>query len=204
MPVFSEEQPELTSKMDVSFVMNLADSTSDQAISAEARRIMTQHKKEREKLEKLGNLVPIDTEMADIQEARLKSGAKPLPLRQKFAQSKTNHSLNCSPIFSASNALDQMVYVSDSPETTAESVHEYAATCVESTSSKPAKSRVSKSVGFGIVEQKELQTEYQAPSDTDIVKGPEETSIPVMSDLVGDLLNEIEQNHKTIINKNER
>ena len=86
--IFSEEQPELTSKMDASVVMSLADSTSDHSISAEARRIMTQHKKEREKLEKLGNLVPIETEISDIQEAQLRSAAKPLPLRTKLAQSK--------------------------------------------------------------------------------------------------------------------
>ena len=92
IPTFSEEQPELTSTMDASVVMNLADSTSDHTISAEARRVMTQHKKEREKLGKLGNLVPIDTEMSEIEAARLKSAAKPLPLRPKLAQSKCSKS----------------------------------------------------------------------------------------------------------------
>ena len=104
--------------------------------------------------------------------------------------------------------LDQLAQVLDSPEQeSARALAEYVAS---QPSDKPsesrkssfegAKSRVSKSVGFGIVEQKEMETEYQAPSDIEIVTSPDETSIALMTDL----LNEIEQNHETIINKKDR
>ena len=45
-----------------------------------------------------------------------------------------------------------------------------------------------------------METEYQAPSNIEIVTSPDETSIALMTDL----LNEIEENHETIINKKDR
>ena len=109
-------------------------SGSDEDLGAEAKRIRQKHLQERRKLKKLGTLIPIDTENDEVDAAASRSQANALPLRTKHGQSKSERKQINKVYYPLAEWL--------SASTTA--------TDIELDNETP---RISKSVGFGVVEQ---------------------------------------------------
>jgi len=152
---------------DTSVIDNLAlDSGTDDEMSIEAKRILRLKKLEREKLQKLGKLIPIDTENeADIIElATSNSEAYALPMRPKeeISNLTTLYNVDSRPSFISSRRSSVLCSSdADSPR--------------PSIISEDIRSRKSKVVGFGLVEETQfdqLPNEYEPviQSSVDIMK----------------------------------
>merc|ERR1719356_823261 len=151
---------------DTSVIDNLAlDSGTDDEMSIEAKRILRLKKLEREKLQKLGKLIPIDTENeADIIElATSNSEAYALPMRPKeeISNLTTLYNVDSRPSFVSS--LRSSVAYSDTDSSRPSII------------SDEIRSRKSKVVGFGLVEETQfdqLPNEYEPviQSSVDIMK----------------------------------
>merc|ERR1719447_2535402 len=152
---------------DTSVIDNLAtDSGTDDEMSIEAKRILRLKKLERDKLQKLGKLIPIDTENeADIIElATSNSEAYALPMRPKeeISNLTTLYNVDSRPSF-VSSMRSSVLYSSD------------AESSRPSIISEDFRSRKSKVVGFGLVEETQfdqLPNEYEPviQSSLDIMK----------------------------------
>merc|ERR1719447_1412045 len=149
---------------DTSVIDNLAtDSGTDDEMSIEAKRILRLKKLEREKLQKLGKLIPIDTENETeiIELAASNSEAYALPMRPKEEVSNltTLYNVDSRPSFVSS--MRSSVSDADSSR--------------PSIISEDFRPRKSKAVGFGLVEETQfdqLPNEYEPviQSSLDIMK----------------------------------
>merc|ERR1711917_87350 len=162
---------------DTSVIDNLAlDSGTDDEMSIEAKRILRLKKLEREKLQKLGKLIPIDTENeADIIElATSNSEAYALPMRPKeeISNLTTLYNVDSRPSF-VSSMRSSVLYSSDADSSRPSIISEDIRR--PSIISDDIRSRKSKVVGFGLVEETQfdqLPNEYEPviQSSVDIMK----------------------------------
>merc|ERR1719312_64817 len=152
---------------DTSVIENLAiDSGTDDEMSIDAKRILRLKKLEREKLQKLGKLIPIDTENEtdSIELAASNSEAYALPMRPKeeISNLTTLYNVDSRPSF-VSSMRSSVLYSSDADSSRPSII------------SEDIRSRKSKVVGFGLVEETEfdqLPNEYEPviQSSVDIMK----------------------------------
>jgi len=153
-------------------VDDLGDSSgSDDDLGPEAKRILRKRKLEKQKLAKLGKLIPIETELDQdtISIAESISNAQPLPLRTKVAESNLTMADQSLP---GSTTASNLLLVSSKA-----SIPTSNSMLVDTVS------RISKSVDFGIIEEKqfkqlvgEMSAEFIVPEDTNQSQLPNSSS----------------------------